>query len=260
MIKVDFVIRRGKCNFRCMMTDGRSAVVTRDRLEDSFSEEAFVMVGDVRKHRDLAPKQRARYKVFESRRDMSSFEPKEELRIIQAAIVKHRDLFGGRIDSDLKEELTHAIFLHLWERNYFAAYDPSKSGYFGFISCAVRRWLIDYVKSSAYKTFVTSTSLQMEVGDDGATYADLIPDSRMTDIQVMEGREILASLRVIAKEFSDITFTGHEETYIDIFDSVFIHRDWDTFLERSNVSDYKLRSSRRALVEYLAPFYKELVA
>lgn len=185
-VVVSEVLRSFKSGTQVRLSNGAKAFLPAAKavkgfeMEDSdltISSVSATMLVDV----SLVPKKREIKPIVETR-DMTNFNVKEELNLIQACLLRKRALLGDQFVTANLPDLVDEVFTYFWKTKFFQTYDEKKSfGYSSYIATGVERWMINVVRDGNFRMHQFTDSLDFKFKDDeenSSTLQDTISDTR----------------------------------------------------------------------------------
>ena len=153
------------------------------------------------------------------------------------------------------------MFLHLYERDYFSKYDKTKTGFQSYISVAVKRLFIDWLRSGAWRQGNHCFSLNSPMSSDSEReFQDLIPAK---DLAV---EELVFQNLVVERILEKAEHFGRERgciapgfSYLEVFKHFLKHGTIDD-IQVSSDFENMLRRNFRKLLGYLEVEFKELTS
>lgn len=269
MFQIVKVIKVGQKSSRVLLDDSRSV-----RVPNSIVTLGFIGEEDIKKietagvidyvHISFYKPPRERVEPVYCR-DMSQFDATKELKLLKGILLKNLFVLGRTLSEEELDDMTEDCFLHFWERKLFQRYNQDKlRSYNSYLSRAVRNYLIDLKRNSHYYHDTYHKSLDQNVkGDEGSTLGSLIPsdfsleDDSLINLMSSKVKEMIQDFRQIVLKLDSEESTGLTFTYIQIFDSLFIHNNYRQFVSDSGYSLSTVNTRKQFMLDMLYPTYKE---
>jgi len=163
-----------------------------------------------------------------------------DLKIIKACALKYLKSVNARsVSPDELEDLGSDIYIHLFERNFFEGYDPTRAAYTTWVFKAVKNYMITMWRSRTrqFNHSMLRMDAEFESGSgagqkESATLHDIIADrSLISSEEEAMLKAVTDRFKVIAVEMDDAAlFEDGLPSYFDIYEAV-RDNDFDALIE-----------------------------
>lgn len=201
-------------------------------------------------------------------RDMSNFDVAFEMNLIQACILRKRNILGDSYVIQNLEDLKSEAFTYMWKSRVFHQYDEKKSfGYSSYIATTIERWMINLVRDGNFRRdqFLDSLDFKLDSSDEqgnSATVESLFPDERInleTSYEVQELEHCIEAFVMGMGECPLLPGIFYSDLYYELSSNGSIPqfaRDHGVSYRKINASVEELRSSLKKYLELTSDVYQ----